>query len=479
MKRSFKFSLTLATALLLPGVAKSTMAQDVKVEPTLGVAEQSKANVPHYPSAKGTLFIPQSSQQQTIPAGHKFAAHTNVQLYFPHGLTPDEAPPFPGYAYETPASLACHYGLVTVGAGIAPNCNPNLTTVAPTGGSKTIAIVDAFDDPSAPGDLAWFALQMGVPLTSTSQFEVVWANPVTSSCFGSGVPTDFTGGWEVEESLDIEWAHAMAPSAKIYLVEACSNFETDLQQAVLVANNLVQCGATEINSTTGVLGACPGGSAGKGEISMSWGGGEFVGENASDKCATLDDSCFVTPGVVYFASSGDSPGVEYTSASPNVVAAGGTSVRRNAITGNFEAEAAWVFTGGGQSAKEARPSYQASISATVGAFRGVPDLSFDADPYTGVWVYDTFPVLGFEYYEWLVVGGTSVASPSLAGIVNRAGAFAASSNAELTTIYANKAVATDITDITNGFCGFYMGFTVGAGWDFCTGVGVDKGYTGK
>jgi len=468
------------TTLVPLGLATLAMAQEeVKAEPPTEVSEQSNVKVPHYPSAKGTLFVPQSSQPQIIPARHKFAAHTNVELFLPHGFSPDEAPPFPGYAYETPASLACHYGLVTVGTGIAPNCNPNLTTVSPTGGSKTIAIVDAFDDPSAPGDLAWFSVQMGLPLAE-GQFEVVWAADAASSCFTTGgVPVDFTGGWELEESLDIEMAHGMAPGAKLYLVEACSNFDSDLQQAVLVANNLVLCGATEIDLTTGALGKCPAGSSGKGEISMSWGGGEFVGENTADSCANLDDSCFVTPGIVYFASSGDSPGVEYPSASPNVVAVGGTSLRRSSTTGNFEQESAWVFTGGGQSAIEPRPSYQSSIATTVGAWRSIPDVSSDADPYTGVWVYDTFPVEGVSYYEWTVAGGSSVAAPTVAGIVNRAGSFAASSSAELTTIYANKAVTTDFTDITNGFCGFYMGFTVGTGWDFCTGVGVDKGYGGK
>src|SRR5208282_3724209 len=105
--------------------------------------------------------------------------------------------------------------------------------------------VDAFDDPDAQGDLAWFSLWFGVPL-SASQFQVVWANPIGSSCSSAGVPEDYTGGWELEESLDIEWSHAMAPGAKIYLVEACSNYDSDLQQAVLVANNLVQCGSTEI-----------------------------------------------------------------------------------------------------------------------------------------------------------------------------------------------------------------------------------------
>jgi len=479
MRRS-KLRPAVIAAVLLFALATFGLAQ-VQVGPPVGggagTAKPAPAHVPHAP---GTLFVPKSSQPQTIPTGHKFAAHTNVEIFVPSGIKPDEAPPFPGYGYETPASIACHYFLGGTGT---PNCNPNTTTVNATGGGQSIAIVDAYDDPSAPGDLAWFSLQFGVPL-SLSQFQVIWANTATSSCSVSGVPTDYTGGWEVEESLDIEWAHSMAPKANIYLVEACSNYDSDLQQAVLVANNLVQCGLSEIDPTTLALGTCPGGSTGKGEVSMSWGGGEWSGETASDSCATLDDSCFTTPNVVYFASAGDSPGTIWPGTSPNVVSAGGTTIERNATTFSFEREAAWVDTGGGQSFYETIPTYQSGISSIVGAWRGVPDLSFDADPNTGVYVYDTFPVDGLFYYEWLVVGGTSVSSPALAGIINNAagrvgGSYAASSSAELTTIYAHRAVQADFTDITYGFCGYYMGFETAVGWDFCTGVGIPHTYAGK
>jgi subtilase family serine protease len=434
------------------------------------VSETIEITPPHVPSAPGTLFIPSSSQPKTPPAGHSFSAHTNVEVFLPHGFKPDEAPPFPGYGYETPASLACHYGLVSPGTGVAPNCNPNSTTVVPTGGSNTIAIVDAYDDPSAPGDLAWFSLQFGVPL-SLPQFQVVWANTAASSCNTMGVPIDFTGGWELEEALDIEWAHAMAPKANIYLVEACSETDTDLEQAGLVANNLVQCGKSEIDPSTLVLSSCPTGSKGKGEVTMSWGTMEASTE-------TGFDANFATPGVVYFAAAGNGPGVLYPCTSPNVVCAGGTTLRRNPSTFNFMAESAWVFGGGGQSMVEKIPSYQSTyISSHCKTYRCVPDLSFDADPYTAVWVYDTFPLEGFSYYEWLATGGTSVSTVALAGIVNSANSFAASSSAELTTIYKNMATAADFTDITSGFCGPYMGFSAATGYDFCTGVGVVKGIT--
>jgi len=458
------------------------LAQEAQPGPPLEVSVSPQSTPIHIPSVPGTLFIPKSSVAQPPQPG-KLAAHTNVEIYLPAGIKPDEAPPFPGYGYETPASLACHYGLVSTTE--SPNCNPNSTTVNPSGGSNTIAIVDAYDDPEAPSDLAYFSAQFGLPF-SVSQFQVVWANTLNSTCSFYGVPVDFTGGWEVEESLDIEWAHAMAPGATLYLVEACSDYNSDLQQAVLVANNLVQCGETEINPTTLALGTCPT-LTGKGEVSMSWGEGEFLGENATS-CASagafenrLDDGCFSAKNVVYLASSGDSAGVNYPSVSPRVVSAGGTSNRRSASSFDWIQEAAWVDGGGGQSAIEKEPSYQRTyLASTVCAtWRCVPDLSFDSDPYTGVYVYDTFPVDGIEYHAWLVVGGTSAAAPSLAGIVNTSGRFAASTNAELTSIYKNKAVTNDFTDITAGFCGFYMGFSAVAGWDPCTGVGVVNGYTGK
>ena len=492
MKRSIEL-MVLATAVLLFGFVTSLPAQQSVIgTPITTPSGSTQSAPPHVPSPPGTLIIPKSSQPQAVPAGHYFAAHTNVEMFMPTGFTPEEAPPYSGYGYETPASLACHYGLVTVASGVSPNCNPNTTTVNPTGGSQSIAIVDAFDDPEAPADLAYFSDVFGLPF-SVSQFQVVWGpTPYSGTCPGY-VPVDTTGGWEVEESLDIEYAHAMAPSAKIYLVEACSNNDQDLQQAVLVANNLVQCGLTEINNTgdpsTTTVGTCPTTSTGKGEVSMSWGGGEWSGETGTScpgaYTSALNDGCLMGTNIVYFASSGDSPGTIWPGTSVNVVSAGGTTMRRNATAPyNFKQEAAWVSGGDGPSFYEPRPSYQASVSSIVGSYRGTPDLSFDADPNTGVWVYDTFPVdcyymFDCGWYSWWIVGGTSVSSPALAGIVNRAGGFHSTSSAELNVIYSNKAVTADFTDITYGFCGNYMGFSTFTGYDFCTGVGVVNTYVGK
>jgi len=348
---------------------------------------------------------------------------------------PSELPPFPGYFYETPASIACVYRLVEV---TIPGCNPNATTTNPTGGSRAIAIVDAFDDPTAEADLATFTSQFDLPPTD---FTVVYAQ-------GTEPAQDPSGGWEVEESLDIEWSHAMAPEAKIYLVEAADNSFTNLFNAVTVAANLVK-------------------AAGGGEVSMSWGAGEFKGE-------TTFDSVFSTHGVVYLASSGDSPGTLYPAVSPNVVAAGGTTLSRDINTGKLILENTWQDAGGGTSLLEPIPPFQKSVKYVVGNMRGTPDLSFDANPNTGVWVYDTNTVIGIG---WYVVGGTSVSAPSLAGVFNAAGSFAVSSQAENWKLYSEKAKW--FNNINYGDCGLNIGTFATGGYDLCTGLGSPRTLRGK
>jgi subtilase family serine protease len=382
--------------------------------------------------ASGKIFTPDSSIERHSDIGMR--AHTNIHVFLPtkplQNLRPFGAP-YSGYSYETPASLGCVYSLVKVVAG----CEPNTVTANPTGGAKMIAIVDAYDAPNAASDLAKFSTQFGLP---AANFQTVYA---------SGKKPQYDAGWEFEESLDVQWSHAMAPEAQIVLVEANSSSFTDLMVAEDVASKLVN-------------------AAGGGEVSNSWGGSEFPGEKSYD-------SHFVKPGVVFFASAGDGPGTIWPSTSPNVVAAGGTTVRRNPSTGAFLSEYPWDSAGGGVSWVEPRPSYQSKIASMVGNFRGVPDLSFDSDPITGVWVLDT------GAGGWNIVGGTSVASPSLAGVINSAGSFHASSNAELAAIYANLSVTAYFRDITTGYCGPYAGYSGVVGWDVCTGAGVPNGKLGK
>jgi subtilase family serine protease len=197
--------------------------------------------------------------------------------------------------------------------------------------------------------------------------------------------------------------------------------------------------------------------------------------------------------VAYFASTGDLPGVQYPSASPNVFGVGGTTFSRNQTTGAFQSEAVWNSaysnhgTGGGYSAYESRPSYQNAIAGIVGGQRGVTDLAALADPLTGFWVYNTGYLGG-----WAPIGGTSLASPLVAGIVNRAGFFWSSSFAGLTNIYnlANAGTLKNyVTDITSGLCGAggsaggtgqgddpqFIEAATGIAWDPCTGWGTPHG----
>lgn len=399
------------------------------------------------PVAVGQVHVmtPKSSLPQPRNANGQIMARTTLRILVPAtGRTtfgasaqPAELPPFAGYLYETPASLGCVYNLVR---RVMPGCNPNVTTENPSGGSRVIAIVDAFDNPTAASDLATFCAQFGLPVP---KFHVVYAS-------GAEPQQDPTGGWEIEESLDVQWSHAMAPGAIIYLVEAADNSLTNLYNAVAVANGLVA-------------------SAGGGEISMSWGSGEFTEE-------TSVDPLFTVPGIVYVASAGDAPGVIYPSASPNVVSAGGTTVSRNINNGNFILENTWQDAGGGVSQVEPRPSFQNGVANIVGNARGTPDMSFDSNPNTGVWVFDSNAASGVG---WYIVGGTSVAAPSLSGIINASGTFRHSSQSENQTIYNNLFNGFEFRDISYGTCGIYIGTMAVPGYDLCTGLGTPLGYQGR
>lgn len=379
------------------------------------------------------LIVPESSIEHPGDAGVRM--HTNFVYLENHN------PTTLGSTWETPASIACVYKLVKQIAG----CPIATASKLPTGGSKAIALVDAYDNPDASTNLATFSAQFGLPAANFMQV------------YASGKkPANNPGGWSLEEALDIEWAHAMAPNAQIILVEAASSSDADLYAAETLAANLVV-------------------AAGGGEVSNSWSGGEYSSEAAD---AT---TYFSTPGVVYFASTGDSAfALGFPAVASTVVAAGGTSLKRNASTGDISSEAYWdnAYGGGGGGLSQfiTRPTYQNGISGIVGSKRGVPDISSDADPLSGVAMYDADKGNGFAG-GWLQVGGTSVSSPSLAGIINSAGSFASSSTTELTELYNDYGNATtykaDFRDITKGNA------KCTTGWDICTGIGAPITYVGK
>lgn len=305
--------------------------------------------------------------------------------------------------------------------------------LANKGAGQTIAIVDAFDNPDAESDLATFNQMFGTPACTT-------ANGCFTKIYATGVAPPVDSGWAFEISLDTQWAHAIAPQAKIMLVEAASNSTTDLFLAVDVA---VQNGANI--------------------VSMSFSGGEFALER-------LEDLHFVAPGVTFFASTGDSgnfSGTGYPAASPFVVAVGGTTlVLIPNGSGNYWYEIAWSDSGGGFSQFEPEPPYQTSVQ-NIGR-RGLPDVSFDGDPATGVAVFNN--ING----GWFQVGGTSVGAPCWAGlhaIVNSI--RAANGKGTLKTpqygMYAAPQLFHDIKIGTNGECGILC--DAYPGYDFVTGLG--------
>lgn len=330
---------------------------------------------------------------------------------------PDKAHPNAanGAAPFSPAQISQAYGL-------------NL--ISNTGAGQTIYIVDAYNDPNIASDLATFDSEWGLPAASLTVHEMSSRVANNSS-------------WGVEESLDVEWAHAIAPSANIVLVEATSSSNSALFSAVNYAT-----------------------TSGAKIVSMSWGGGD----SSSDASY---DSYFEHSGVTYIASAGDSAAaIEYPAASPYVLSVGGTSL--TLTTSNaYSSETAWSDSGGGVSTHESRPGYQTSYGITNSG-RSIPDVAWDADPNTGVYVYDSYIRGGGGWYE---VGGTSVGAPSWAGLIALADQSRSTPlstdnltsrteyNAATGTVYASN-----YHDITTGS----NGHAAGTGYDLVTGVGSPK-----
>ncbi len=293
-----------------------------------------------------------------------------------------------------------------------------------TGAGQTIAIVDAYGSTTLQNDLNVFCGAMGIPTTTLGIY------------YPQGKPRTADSGWALETALDVQWAHAIAPGAKIVVVIAKSASISNLLGAVDYAvNNL-----------------------GAKQVSMSWGAAEFSGE-------TSYDSHFTKAGVSFFAASGDNgSGVIWPAASPNVVAVGGTTLSLD--SNGIASEVAWSGSGGGVSAYESQPTYQSGWQAT--GKRTVPDVSYNANPSTG------FPVYISNYNGstgWITVGGTSAGSPqwaALQALVNSQRASALTG--VLTAIYgvAGSAYSTNFYDITVGNNG---GFTTTVSYDYVTGLG--------
>jgi subtilase family serine protease len=319
------------------------------------------------------------------------------------------------------------------------------------GNGETIAIVDAYDDPWIGRDLQRFDQAFGLP--DPLNFTKVDQN--------GGTHFSWNTSWSGEISMDVEWAHAIAPRANILLVEAYT--PDNLDAAVDYARH-----------QPGVV-----------AVSMSYG---------SYEDGVVNDALYTTPpghiggyglpgGITFVAATGDLgvPGTGYPAYSPNVLAVGGTSLFLDGA-GNWLDEQGWSFSGGGISLVEREPAYQLGVQAT--GMRTIPDVAYNADPNTGFWVYDT------GSRGWIVEGGTSAGAPQWAAMIALAdqvrnveiGAGSLDGSTQTLPAIYSPLMAGDYTDITVGFNWFIIPYTnppiiagVGSfcqpGYDLVTGLG--------
>jgi kumamolisin len=464
-----------------PATAQDDMARKAPTseQPT---AQQIPSAVPSdIFTPKGRIITPPISDP------HRTGVHTNYKIFVPEGHGISSAVTDFTFA-ETPASMACVYKV----GPTYPGCNPATGgTKHATGGWGAIAVVEAYHDPNIASDLAFFDAHFGLP---AAKLQVVYANssfgtlggafslPLSASCSGVPVNGNFLG-WDLEESLDAEWAHAMAPAAKIIVVEACTQNLEDLLYAEEVAGiEVAAAGGGVVSNSWGYPESC----ASDPSCNGGWGGSQVNDDNYFYR----DHWAQTT----YLASAGDSGSeVLFPSASPWVVSVGGTTVNRDS-SGNFQNESCWSDSGGGPSAVEAWQSppnilngmgpWSAYQYETFGQnVRSTPDISFNADPASGVWVYDTDGTCtGF-----CTVGGTSVGSPAVAGIVNasnnRLGQAslanpwydALENNLLYSQLNSHIAYTANFYDVKTGS----NGHAAGPGYDQCTGIGSPRGHLGK
>ena len=368
-------------------------------------------------------------------------------------------------ATYTPAQVRAAYGLPPL-----PALGTVLTAAqaAQFGAGQTIYVVGAHHNPNVAVELAAFNQKFGLPGCTTKAIAVTAALPLpaapTGACELSVVYTTTTGsrtsaapayesGWATELALDVQWAHATAPLARIVLIEAPDASVSSLLGAIRLANAM-----------------------GPGVVSMSFGGAE--GSYTSQA-----DSAFAGPGMSYLAATGDwGTGVFWPSVSANVVAVGGTTL--NWTGQGARSETAWSGTGGGMSASTARPAYQTAAVPGLGmpARRTLADVAFNADPATGQYVAVMAP--GSAAVNWISVGGTSLSTPQWAGLVAVANALRVQAAKPLlgaphALLYQQIGAvpgtyASAFADIVQGSNGNCTLCNAKAGYDSLTGLGTPQ-----
>ena len=331
--------------------------------------------------------------------------------------TPNTIPSGVGYG---PSQLQSAYNIASAAAS--------------QGGSATVAVVDAYDDPTAASDLATYRSAAGLP---AANFSKVNQNGQTSPLPSTAPASD---DWTLEESLDLDMVSAICPNCKIVLVEAQDDQGNGLYTAENTAANLA------------------------GYISNSWGGTDSSSDSSMD-------TYFNHPGKVITASAGDSGyGVIYPATSKYVVSVGGTTLN-TASNSRGWTETVWGSSSGGEgtgsgcSTNESKPSWQTDTGCSG---RTDNDISADANPSTGLAVYDTTNSNG----GWNEVGGTSASAPMIAAMYALAG-NAGSNPAQ--DIYQHTGNLYDVTSGADGSCSPSYLCTAATGYDGPTGWGTPNG----
>ena len=366
-------------------------------------------------------------------------------------------------AVYTPAQIRAAYGLPPLPPAGAVLSD---TGAASLGAGQTIYLVDAHDHPNAFADLAKFSAKFGLPACASAPVAPGAALPLAKAgagCTFSVAYADSRGAllpaapsydaeWASEIALDVEWAHAIAPLARLVLIEVPTDNSNQLQGGVALANRM-----------------------GPGVVSMSFGAPEGNWVKASE-------SNFAAAGMTYVASAGDNGAqVLWPAVSARVLAVGGTSLRWNGV--DARTESAWARSGGGVSAVEPLPDWQAGIAVPglgTPRMRSVADVAFNADPTTGQYVALT--AKGASTTTWNAYGGTSIGAPQWAGLVAVANARRAAAGKGLLGDFHGvlyRAIAGSLvphaasfTDIVDGRDGACASCAAAAGYDTVTGWGT-------
>jgi len=363
----------------------------------------------------------------------------------------------------SPAQIRAAYGLPPLPvAGVAPS----VADAADLGAGQTIYLVDAHDHPNAFADLAKFSAKFGLPACASAPLPASTALPLAAAAAGctfSVAYSDHSGlllksapsydaEWAAEIALDVEWAHAIAPLARLVLIEVPGDDSQQLLGGVALANRM-----------------------GAGVVSMSFGAPEGPWVQATD-------ASFAAPGMSYVAAAGDAGAqVLWPAVSPRVLAVGGTSLQWSGLDTRYEA--AWTKSGGGVSAVEPLPAWQSGVAVPgVGRVprRAVADVAFNADPNTGQYVALT--AKGAAATSWNSYGGTSIGAPQWAGLVAVANARRAAIgkkplgdfHAALYQAIADSPVphAASFADVVDGRDGACAACVAAAGYDTITGWGT-------